>query len=114
MLMIHEGRNGRPHGTADDDACFTGRKLVDRLPNRLRNVLHGKSRVGVGRTAIARQINGNASKPSGKMGHLEHPTGLIHRDWVQECHRRTSASGAFIIKWTLDVWRHYETSMIFK
>ncbi len=113
-LVIHEWRDGRAHRAAGENGFLTGRDLIDGFPTSLRHVVHGQSGVRFGRTAVARNINGDTAIPSRQMRHLINPTRLIHRIGMDKRDHRSAASHAFVVKRAVNVSGHIIFSLLFR
>ena len=78
-------------------AGLLGELRLDRLPAALRHVAHGQTVAGLRRTAVARNVDGDAAEPGGHVRHLENPARLVHRVGMHEGHDRPGAAHALVI-----------------
>ena len=104
--VVHVGENSGADRAADQDRRLLGKLRLDRLPAALCHVAHGQAVARPRRTAIARNVDGDAAKPGGHVRHLEDPARLVHRVGMHEGHDRPCAAHALVIQRSVDVVGH--------
>jgi len=76
------------------------------LPTGLGQVGRGQALRGLGRAAIARDVDGDAPVPGREVRHLIDPARLVHRVGMDEGDDRSLASRPLVIERSVDVPRH--------